>query len=181
MLLAGGSGSRFAGPTHKLVTEFRGRPLIEWGVTAVRSAGLEPWVVWGALGGEAPDLGPDVVVLYNERWREGMATTLATAVAEARRRGLEAITVGPADQPLIPADAWRMVAASSGLIAVATYDGQRANPVRLAAEVWELLPTIGEVGARDLIRMRQDLVVEVACPGIPIDIDTLEDLDRWNS
>lgn len=183
VLLAGGSGSRFAGPTHKLVSDFRGRPLIEWGVSAIRAAGLEPWVVWGFLADQAPDLGADVVVLRNDNWRDGMATTLTVAIDRARAEGLCSITVGPADQPMIPAEAWRRVASSSSdaPVVVATYEGVRANPVRLDERVWDLLPRTGDRGARALIEARKDLVAQVACPGTPSDIDTLEDLRKWNS
>lgn len=181
VLLAGGAGTRFAGPRHKLLTELRGRPLYEWGLSAIRDAGLVPWIVWGRLADEAPPTAPDVVVLRNDRWRDGLASSLQVAIAHARDAGLDAITVGPADQPFIPASAWRAVSGCDAELAVATYDGRRGNPVRLGRSVWDLLPDAGDAGGRAVMRLRPELVVEVACQGNPADIDTLEDLQRWNS
>lgn len=180
VVLAAGGGTRFAAPEHKLLAAFRGRPLVAWALQHALDAGLEgTFVVTGAV-----DLGPvvpdGVAVAHNPRWAEGQATSLQTAVVQALEGGFGAIVVGLGDQPLIPPEAWRAVAESASPIAVAVFDGQRRPPTRLAASVWPLLPTEGDEGARVVMARHPDLVEAVACPGRPIDIDTVEDLARWS-
>ena len=180
VVLAAGGGTRFTGPAHKLLTLFRGRPLVTWAVDAASAAALdETIVVTGAAAVDAL-LPHGVTVVPNPAWDGGLASSLQAAVSHAAAAGHDAVVVGLADQPLIPASAWSAVANSSGLVAVATYAGRRANPVRLAAEVWPLLPTSGDAGARVLLARDPELVVEVACQGNPADVDILEDLEQWS-
>lgn len=173
VVLAAGGASRFEGG-HKLLEPLRGRPLVEWAIDAA-SVLDELIVVVGAVEVPVP---PQATLVRNLSWGDGMATSLQAAIAVAGDH--EAIVVGLGDQPFVPADAWRAVAASPSPIAVATYDGKRRNPVRLAREVWPLLPTTGDEGARSVIAGRPDLVAEVPCLGDPADVDTREDLARWS-
>jgi len=179
VVLAAGEGSRFHGDTHKLLAPFRGRPLARWAIEAALDASLaETFVVVGAVHLEVPDR---VLVVRNPRWFEGQASSLLTGVDAARAAGHDAVVVGLGDQPLVPAEAWAAVAACTERpVATAVFDGRRRPPVRLAEEVWSLLPTSGDEGARVVMRERPDLVAEVPCVGEPIDIDTQEDLDRWS-
>jgi nicotine blue oxidoreductase len=154
VVLAAGEGSRFLGATHKLLAEFRGRPLWSWAVDAAIAARLDAtYVVTGAIDLAVP----------------------ATA------GGHDVVVIGLADQPLIGPDAWQAVAASTATpVAMASFGGERRPPVRLAAEVWPRLPIHGDEGARALMRERPDLVSVVPCTGEAVDIDTLEDLERWS-
>jgi CTP:molybdopterin cytidylyltransferase MocA len=187
VVLAAGGGSRYAGGGHKLLAPFRGKPLVLWAVDSALAADLdETLVVTGAvaLSGVLP---AGVTVVDNPRWAAGQATSLHAAVEHAKRRGHAAVVVGLGDQPLVPAESWRRVAAVVAAvagggppIAVATYAGQRRNPVGMARVVWDLLPAAGDAGARVLMARRPDLVGEVACEGEPADVDTVEDLEQWS-
>ncbi len=183
VVLAAGAGSRFTpGPdaSHKLLAPWRGRPLAWWAVSNAVAAGLDcTWVVTGATD-LAYVLPEEAETLVNPDWEAGQATSLQVAVAAARRAAVDAIVVGLADQPLVNPEAWRAVAACDAAIAVATYHGERRNPVKLSSTVWDLLPPSGDQGARVVMRTRPDLVREVPCPGDPMDIDTREDLETWN-
>lgn len=181
VLLAAGGGSRFDGASHKLLAPIGGRPLVARAVDAALVSTIgEVVVVEGAVD-LSPVLPEGVVRVRNQHWHDGIATSLAAGLSYARRRGAGAVVVGLGDQPAVPPGAWRAVASCTATpVAVATYAGRRGHPVRLAAAIWDLLPTRGDEGARGLLRARPDLVTEVACAGDPVDVDTREDLRRWS-
>jgi molybdenum cofactor cytidylyltransferase len=189
VLLAAGAGSRYEGTGHKLSAEItesgtgRVGTVIERALASAIASDVGPVVV---VTGAVPDVVPEsladaVTSHHNTRWADGQITSVHAGIEAARSLGATAVVVGLADQPFIDPSAWRAVADAPGPIVVATYDGRRANPVKLDEEVWDLLPTSGDEGARALMRVRPDLVREVACGGSPADIDTTEDLRRWQS
>lgn len=183
VLLAAGAGTRFAAPQHKLLATIDGRSVANRALDALVAASFDAVaVVAGAvdLSEVLADAGSTVAVLENERWTSGIASSVRCAAGWAARQGHDAVVVGLADQPFVTPAAWRAVAASDGLIAVATYGGRRGNPVRLARDVWPLLPHGGDEGARTVMRRNPEIVVPVACEGLPDDIDTVEDLRRWS-
>jgi CTP:molybdopterin cytidylyltransferase MocA len=180
VVLAAGAGTRFTASSHKLLAPLRGRPVVAWAIEHAVGAGLdETIVVTGAVDVPVP---AGITHLHNDGWADGQMTSLQLALRHAREHGHGAVVVGLGDQPFVPSESWQRVAAAvQWPIAIATYDGRRANPVRLDAGVWDLLPAGGDEGARVLVRVRPELAGEVACPGDPADIDTVEDLARWNS
>ncbi len=179
ILLCAGNSSRFSADCPKLLAPFRGRPLVAWALEHIGAAGLdEIFVVVGPV--ELRDMLGTEVVVHNPDWASGLASSLHAGVAEAERRGHDVVVVGLGDQPLVPPSAWSAVGATDSPIAVARFADHPTPPVRLARDVWPLLPSAGDVGARELIRARPDLVRDVACDGDSLDIDTVEDLAAWS-
>jgi len=192
-LLAGGAGARFdqLDGTHKLEASLRAtavapaESVFERALRHVGDARIGPIVIVTGSWSPSPEqIGEEVAgatVVVNDRWADGQITSVRTALDAADALGADRVVIGLADQPFITPDAWRTVADAPGPIAVATYAGRRGNPVGIDRSVWHLLPESGDEGARALMRIRPDLVREVACSGSPADIDTAEDLRRWQN
>jgi molybdenum cofactor cytidylyltransferase len=180
VVLAAGFGSRYEGETHKLLAPFRGKPLVTWALQAALDAGFEDvYCITGAV--DLIDIVPEgVTVVENHNYADGQATSLKTASAVAAADEHDALVVGLGDMPLVPASAWRAVADAEGTLVTATFSGVRSPPVKIDQELWSLLPLSGDEGARSIMRMRPDLLTEVACEGEMIDIDTRGDLSRWS-
>ena len=182
-ILAAGRGSRLGGDVPKPLVELRGRPLVSWALSAATASDLRPVVLVVGHRGEAVTRAATegVVVVRSRRWRRGIARSLRAAL-EALEPWAQvgAVAVGLADQPLVGADAYRRLAgayAEGARVAVATYHGQRRNPVLLGRTMWaEARRLDGDEGARAL--MGDDGVVEVDCTdtGSAADVDTLDDL-----
>jgi len=182
VILAAGGSTRFVAGA-KQVAEVNGRPMVTAVTQAALDAGvfLEVVVVAGSepLAGVIPS---DATVVHNPDWESGQASSLQVGLRAAIDRGALAVVVGLADQPMIPAEAWRLVSSfeTDLPIVVATYGDIRANPVRLSQSIWDELPREGDEGARVVMRRWPDLVAAVACPGDASDVDTVEDLEQWN-
>jgi CTP:molybdopterin cytidylyltransferase MocA len=189
VLLAAGAGSRYLGSGHKLSALLPApdapapRSVIGRALDAALASAIGPVVVvTGARDDLVPgDLTDRVMLRHNPDWAAGQITSLHVGLTAAADLGCDVAVVGLADQPFVTAASWRRVAATEGPIVVATYDGRRGHPVKLTNAVWPLLPHSGDEGARTLMRVRPDLVREVACTGSPADIDTEEDLRRWQN
>jgi molybdenum cofactor cytidylyltransferase len=182
-VLAAGRSTRFDGV--KQVAVLGDRPLVRWAVDAALASGLRPVVtVVGSRSGPIQAVLPQGVdVVRAHRARAGISHSLRALVAALDGwRQVGAVCVGLADQPLVGAEAYRRLADAydaGATLAVATYAGQRANPVLIARSLWPSVQQLrGDVGARAL--MEEVDVTEVDCTdtGRPDDIDTPADLER---
>ena len=192
-VLAAGRGSRLGGDDAKPLLELHGRPLLAWALDAATATGFHPIVVvtgykrhdvCSVIGARVGGF-PGVDEVHNRHWRQGIASSLHAAIDSVdpfSRVG--AVCIGLADQPQVGTDAYQLLAAAYATgaeLAVATYDGRRANPVLLARSLWaEARELTGDVGARALMQRHE--VVEVPCDstGSPVDVDTSADLERLN-
>ena len=182
-VLAAGEGTRFGRDTPKALAPFNGRPLVAWALDAAVASNLRPvLVVVGAEADAVSATAPrDVEVVRAADWSGGIAHSLRAALdALEPAADVTAICVGLADQPRVGAEAYRRLASvhTEGVeFAVATYQGQRGNPVLLGRSLWPAARRLhGDTGARAL--MGDHEVVEVDCTGTgdPRDVDTLDDL-----
>ena len=181
-ILAAGRGSRLGSDVPKPLVELRGRPLVSWALGAATASELRPVVLVVGHRGEAVTRAATegVLVVRSRRWRRGIARSLRAAL-EALEPWAQvgAVAVGLADQPLVGADAYRRLAGAyrdGARVAVATYHGQRRNPVLLGRTMWAQARRLdGDEGARVLMG---DEAVEVDCTdtGSAADVDTLDDL-----
>jgi molybdenum cofactor cytidylyltransferase/nicotine blue oxidoreductase len=161
------------------------RPLVRWAVDAAMASDLRPVVtVVGPRSGEIEAVLPaGVDVVRAARARHGISHSLRALVRALEGwRQVGAVCVGLGDQPGVGAAAYRRLAAAydaGATLAVATYAGQRRNPVLIARPLWPRVAELrGDVGARAL--MEHTTVTEVDCTdtGSPADVDTAADLER---
>ncbi|MGW3785641.1 nucleotidyltransferase family protein [Micromonospora chokoriensis] len=179
LLLAAGAGRRYGRP--KALVELDGEPLVRRGVRLLADGGCAPvHVVLGAGADEVPEL-PGAVPVRHDRWSDGLGSSLRRGLASLPAYAPGAVVV-LVDQPLLSPVAVRRVreAYAAEAVVVATYAGRPGHPILLCRRTWPLLDryAAGDRGARDLLRERPDLVVEVPCDdvGAPVDVDTPADL-----
>jgi CTP:molybdopterin cytidylyltransferase MocA len=181
LLLAAGEGSRLGTP--KALVEIGGVRLVDRGVRMLHEAGCTPIVV--VTGAARVDVAGAVVV-HNPDWRTGMGSSFKAGLS-ALAPECPAVVVALVDQPNVTAEAVLRLRAAhddGARVAVATYGGKPRNPVLIAREHFAEAAAYakGDVGAREFLRARAEIVVPVPCDDVadPGDIDTPDDLRRFS-
>lgn len=186
VILAAGSSRRF-GMGNKLLTELDGRPMLQRVVDAVMAGGVDGTVVvTGADHASITSLlgGYGVKLVRNERWEEGMGTSLAMGVKALDEENCAGILVCLGDLPYLSS---RMVGRVIGVfrqngserIVVPKVKGRRGHPVIFPGSYrTELGKITGDEGARSLLNRVGDKLteVEVHSPEIVQDVDRQSDL-----
>jgi molybdenum cofactor cytidylyltransferase len=189
IVLAAGASSRMGSP--KQLLPVHGRPLLEGVVDAACASVLDDVVV--VLGANADAVRSAVRlgrarVVVNPDHAQGMSASLRCGIAALGTEVDRAVVI-LGDQPDVTAaviDSVLDAQSSSGLPAAAlSFDGLLHPPVVLARSLWpELIALEGDVGCRQLIRARPELVAAVAAPTPrhhPVDIDTPQDFAQLSA
>jgi CTP:molybdopterin cytidylyltransferase MocA len=184
VVLAAGEGRRMGGP--KALLTLGGETFLARACRLLAGPRVAPVVA--VLGAEAERVrrqagipaGTSVVV--NDRWREGMLTSVWRGLDEAEDRGADAILLHPVDNPCVePVTIAAVLAAlaAGSEIAVPSHGGRRGHPAGFARSAWpDLRKAPLEGGARSVLAARPGRVVHVpAGPDCLVDIDTPGDLE----
>jgi len=184
VVLAAGRSTRMGTP--KLLLTVSGRSVLRHVVDHVRASRCGEIVV---VVGEAADRMAEEVrlagvrVVVNDRYREGMGTSLAAGVSTLSPE-CDAAVVLLGDQPCVTAgvinaliDAYRRTRKP---IVASRYGDVTGAPTLIGAALFNEARRLGgDVGGRFLIQQHPDLVEEVqVSPSAAVDVDTPEEFAR---
>ena len=184
IVLAAGRGSRFKGQVHKLTQSLGAKSVLGQTITHAIESGLPVVVVTtDKLAAEAARwvARRDLVVLPEAgnggKGLLGMGYSIAAGVAA--RPHAQGWLVLPGDMPLVLPATLRAVAQglAQSPVVYAQHHGRRGHPVGFAAELYsELVQLQGDEGARRVSARYPSVGLELADPGVLVDVDTEADL-----
>jgi molybdenum cofactor cytidylyltransferase len=183
VILAAGEAVRLGKP--KQLIEFKGEPLLRRAAKSVIAAGLTPIVVLGAILEPCHEVlrDLDATIVQNDRWRDGIASSIVAGLSAAEQRGVDAVLLMVCDQPRISAESLRRVieAYPGHGIAAARYGGTFGTPAIFSSKFFSALRTLsGDRGAKAIIQSSSSEVVMVDLPEAAFDVDSAADLDEMN-
>lgn len=177
VVLAAGASRRFGEP--KQLVRLGSETLLERAVREAREAGCSPVIV--VLGADyvqvltGCSLG-DVVTVINDKWEEGMGSSIRLGVRACQNvfGEAEGLVVMTCDQPAVTAGHLTRLIADRELKA-SRYAGRTGVPAYFPKEQFDTLSALsGDAGAREILRGAR----YIDLPGGELDVDTAEELER---
>lgn len=187
IVLAAGESRRMGRP--KLILGWRGKPILQHVLDALRGSSVGEVIL--VLGYEAERIrgriqAPEIKVVINPDYREGMSTSLRRGILAADPN-TKAFLVVLADQPGINPQIidelilnFRQAFPGKNIV-VPGFKGRRGHPVMFGAKYREeILRLKGDVGGREILAEHPEdiLTVEMNGDAVLVDIDSPEDFKR---
>lgn len=181
ILVAAGESKRLGRP--KQLLPFRGTTLLRHAAQTAVSAGIGPVVVvLGARNEECRKTldGLQVNVVVNQRWEEGIGTSIAIGMNAILTEDPEGVIVMLCDQPCVSVAALKRLELEQSLtnsdIIASSYDGTAGPPALFMSCCFdELLALRGAQGAKALLADTKRVAL-VAFPEGGLDVDEPGDL-----
>ncbi|MGC1872715.1 MAG: nucleotidyltransferase family protein [Acidobacteriaceae bacterium] len=192
ILLAAGASTRLGQPKQLLrLPVFGGETLLDHAVALARAAGAAP--IFVILGAHAEEIILecellDCILVRNEAWAEGMASSLRVGIAAVLENApaASAAMVLVCDQPGLSAEHLGRLLDVHGedgnRIAASRYAGRTGVPAIFPRAVFPaLLELQGDQGARALLQQPGTAIHAIDFPGGELDLDSPEDIARLNA
>jgi len=179
IVLAAGCSRRFGSP--KQLVKLDGELLLHRVIaSAGEVAGSAVTVVLGANAAEIAAVLPPVGLHVNREWREGIGSSIRSAV-RALPGACDGALIVLADQPKVTAASLRRLVMAwhhqPRHIIASRYSAVTGVPAIFPRWCFEELSALrGDVGARAVIARHEDRVVPILVPEAEVDIDRPEDL-----
>ena len=183
IVLAGGASNRLG--RAKQALPYEGSTFLQHTVAVAEQTALGPvCVVLGARAETTGSLvfGEDILVIRNENWASGMASTLQKGLRFMLKKypEMDGAFFLVCDQPFIEKDILvkllKQQQASGKAMVAAAYDDKMGTPAIFSKQVFDkLLELEGDTGARKLIKQYPNDVASIAFEAGRFDIDTEAD------
>lgn len=142
-------------------------------------------VVIGAHGGKVREAlaGLPITIVVNDRWAEGMGTSIQAGLAAAMERPVSGVILTLADQPRLTAATFdRLVdchRAQRAKRVASAYEGTVGVPALFGRELFaDLMALEPSMGCKGILLAQGDARVSLPCPEAADDVDTPADYQR---
>lgn len=188
IVLAAGGSSRFG--RAKQLQIVAGETLANRAARAAVECGLSPVVLVTGAKADAVEASiaefDSLLIARNDAWQSGLASSIVTGLRALQKYSTpDGVVIAVADQPLVtaPCLARLLDAFDAGHRIVASgYNETAGVPVVIGSEYFRTLSELqGDNGAGSWIRRQRELVTVIAMPEAAVDIDTPDDLNRFEN
>ena len=178
VVLAAGAGTRFGEPKAGALLR-PGERFVDAVVETARAAGAKPIIV--VASSELP-LPPGVVRVTNDNPRGEQIQSLRLGLARLVSVPVQGALAWPVDHPFVDVDSVRAIIDAAkrtrAPIVLPVFEGKRGHPVYFARDCWRELATVSDGGARTVVHLHSNELLEVPVVNIGVvrDIDHRADM-----